>query len=183
LAFAFARVGIAHARLLVLRGLSDEGFPRQRFRLAQNADGLAIQRGNYHAPSAFGHHLGVGHAPGPYSALAPVDSRPVPLTVMDRFEYAVGPRSPVTGCDPWNGSVESKGYGQMIVSGRKVQAHRIAWQLFRGPIPEGLFVLHHCDNPRCVNPSHLFLGTHTDNMRNLVAKGRHRPRGRVPVGV
>lgn len=51
-------------------------------------------------------------------------------------------------------------------------AHRVAWRLFRGPIPEGLLVLHHCDNPKCCNPIHLFLGTQADNMADKCAKGR-----------
>ena len=68
------------------------------------------------------------------------------------------------------------GYGQLPESQRvygTTRAHRIAWTKANGPIPEGLNVLHHCDNPPCVRPSHLFLGTQQDNMDDMNAKDRH----------
>jgi len=64
------------------------------------------------------------------------------------------------------------GYGQFGIHGRKWQAHRVAWILTYGPIPEGLHCCHHCDNPGCVNPYHLFLGTNRDNHLDAVRKGR-----------
>jgi hypothetical protein len=73
-------------------------------------------------------------------------------------------------CWVWTGGTVGGGYGRF---GRgKVLAHRHAWEITNGPIPDGLDVLHRCDNPPCVRPDHLFLGTHTDNMRDMFTKGR-----------
>lgn len=87
-------------------------------------------------------------------------------------------------CWLWTGYRQKNGYGK--VSARSagfpgVQlAHRLAWLLFVGPIPPGRLVLHRCDNPRCVRPGHLFLGTHADNVADMLQKGRHRPPSRQP---
>jgi len=56
--------------------------------------------------------------------------------------------------------------------GAQLHANRVSWEYYRGPIPKGMFVLHDCDNPKCVNPHHLFLGTHQENMDDMVGKGR-----------
>lgn len=79
---------------------------------------------------------------------------------------------PNSGCWLWLGSVSRKGYGKAISGGRGYQMHRVAWERAHGSIPAGLYVCHKCDVPSCVNVDHLFLGTHTDNMRDMVAKGR-----------
>jgi len=77
-------------------------------------------------------------------------------------------------CWFWNG-FKSNGYGQIQISaGRYEKAHRVAYKLFTGPIPEGKHVLHKCDNPSCVNPKHLFLGTQSDNNADMRVKGRAR---------
>lgn len=76
------------------------------------------------------------------------------------------------GCHEWTSQIDKKGYGRLRAQGTSKLAHRIAYELANGPIPAGMEVCHSCDNPRCVNPSHLFLGTHNDNMKDGVAKGR-----------
>ncbi len=79
------------------------------------------------------------------------------------------------GCWKWTGDKEPFGYGR-LQSHRGTEgvlvAHRVSWEIHNGPIPDGLFVLHKCDNPECTNPEHLFLGTNADNMADKTAKGR-----------
>jgi predicted XRE-type DNA-binding protein len=76
------------------------------------------------------------------------------------------------GCWLWRGAVAKTGYGQASFNGRTIAAHRASWQRERGAIPTGMLVLHKCDVRDCVRPSHLFLGTHKDNMADMYAKGR-----------
>lgn len=76
-------------------------------------------------------------------------------------------------CWIWTGGLSKSGYGQLHAPALgERRAHRVSFILHRGAIPDGLLVLHKCDNPRCVNPAHLFLGTPLDNIRDMIAKGR-----------
>jgi len=78
------------------------------------------------------------------------------------------------GCLEWTRSTVRGGYGQIKVNGKQLKTHRFAWELANGPIPEGMQVLHHCDNPPCCDTEKcLFLGTDADNMADRDAKGRH----------
>ena len=75
-------------------------------------------------------------------------------------------------CWDWTANIDSCGYGRFGFRQKLLSAHRFSWMLFVGEIPDKLHVLHHCDNPSCVNPDHLFLGTHQDNMTDRNCKGR-----------
>jgi hypothetical protein len=75
-------------------------------------------------------------------------------------------------CWPWLASLTRKGYGKFGINVKTYEAHRVAWMIFNGAI-NGMCVCHRCDNPLCVNPNHLFLGTNKDNVLDMVAKGRN----------
>ena len=93
--------------------------------------------------------------------------RKIPLA--QRLKKYVVPSK--TGCWEWSGALND-GYGVTKINGKKVSVHRATYELFVGPIPDGLHCLHKCDNPCCCNPDHLFLGTNRDNVNDMLAKGR-----------
>src|ERR1051326_6204138 len=85
-------------------------------------------------------------------------------------------RAELGPCWVWTGGTDGN-YGTLCLRGSSVKAHRLSWEIHFGAIPDGLWVLHRCDNPPCVNPAHLFLGTRSDNMLDAGQKGRIRTVG------
>lgn len=85
------------------------------------------------------------------------------------------------GCWLWTGPLDHNGYGRMWLWNARTLAHRASWMIHRGPIADGLFVCHTCDIRCCVNPAHLWLGTHLDNMRDMQRKGRKHCESPLPI--
>lgn len=94
-----------------------------------------------------------------------------PHALAERFWKKV---QKTNSCWTWIGCKNRTGYGIIRLEPRNLRAHRVSWELVNGPIPDGMHVLHRCDNPTCVNPAHLYLGTQKDNIQDAASKGRLR---------
>jgi hypothetical protein len=100
-----------------------------------------------------------------------MENRGFQSSIHDRFEKLVL-KIPMTDCHLWIGAVDKSGYGGFSVKTRESKrAHQVSFNLFKGEIPEGAHVLHNCDNKLCVNPDHLRLGVHRDNMKDWSTRG------------
>ena len=90
----------------------------------------------------------------------------------ERIQNKILPE-PNSGCWLWTASASLHGYGKTSFDGRPQQAHRIVFMCLRGPIPDGAFICHTCDNPSCVNPDHLYVGDAKTNVRDMMERERH----------
>ena len=99
---------------------------------------------------------------------------------MGKFKLSLNERFPTkyniveSGCWEWNGALRADGYGILKVNGKCLGAHRYAYELYKGKIPIGLNVLHACDNRKCINPEHLFVGTQLENLLDCIKKDRRK---------
>lgn len=91
------------------------------------------------------------------------------------------PDRPMFDCWEWYGAKNSSGYGEIGSKGKHIKAHRLSYQLHRGDIPSEMVVMHICDNPSCVNPYHLSVGTQADNIQDMIRKGRDNSFGRGSI--
>lgn len=92
-------------------------------------------------------------------------------SAVERFWEKVNKDAP-NGCWEWTGSQHDFGYGSIYVNNKMMLTHRFSYELHNGPIPPNMFCCHTCDNPRCCNPQHLFLGSNNDNVSDMIKKGR-----------
>lgn len=95
------------------------------------------------------------------------------IELLRRRLLSAASPEPTSGCWLWTKSVGNSGYGKLRIGNRDVGAHRASFAAFNGAIPGGACVLHSCDVRACINPQHLFIGSHSDNSKDMVRKGRH----------
>lgn len=99
---------------------------------------------------------------------------PRKIVDLDAHFHSLLSKDTVTGCWNWIGMKYWTGYGVFYIERKGYAAHRIAYEMYIGPIPKGLLVLHKCDNRACCNPEHLWLGKHKDNTNDCIDKGRFK---------
>lgn len=121
------------------------------------------------------HPLGKREADGSIPSGSTIYAPRVVAAFWSKVE--VRPNTPIWrgACWPWRASIDKWGYGQFkpVARHNPLRAHRVAWEIWNGrDVPDGLDILHECDNPKCCNPAHLRPGTHADNMADKVARGR-----------
>ena len=92
---------------------------------------------------------------------------------LETFDFHPRIAHSPSGCWEWQQKRSPRGYGIVKFRGRSIGAHRLAWMKYRGDIPANFYVMHACDNPSCVNPNHLFIGTPRDNVLDMISKNRH----------
>lgn len=89
------------------------------------------------------------------------------------FKYIIIPEND-SHCMEWNSYINPQGYGKIYHNGKSYRAHRLSYQIFIGLIPKNMEICHLCDNTKCINPNHLFLGSHSENMKDMSNKNRHK---------